>query len=306
VPGVTVPALELYVTAQKAAADETKQVGEDNKKIFESVTAFREAADKRQIESMKILQAEELRQAGLRNEQVRAELDARAQLNAAYGLDVTGHQTMGSALDTYTTKLDALHAKKQENIDQYAQEDLLMKEYTDALLEEAKAQDAATTAADKAPAKVREVGNSMQEAAGKTGVFMNQLHMLVDDPKLAAFFGNTAQGSVATTLYGGGATGMTPEMAAAIAAGQFINMAGVGMPRRAGGGGVQRGTTYLVGERGPELFTPGASSGFITPTGGGGSTINISVTQPLGTPDAIARAVSDALAQQARGRGVRA
>lgn len=33
---------------------------------------------------------------------------------------------------------------------------------------------------------------------------------------------------------------------------------------RATGGGVMRGTSYLIGERGPELFTPGAN-GFITP-----------------------------------------
>ena len=57
---------------------------------------------------------------------------------------------------------------------------------------------------------------------------MNQLHMLVDDPKLAAFFGGGPQGAVATTLYSGGQAGVTPEMAAAMAAGQFINTAGVG------------------------------------------------------------------------------
>jgi hypothetical protein len=45
---------------------------------------------------------------------------------------------------------------------------------------------------------------------------------------------------------------------------------------RASGGPVIGGGTYLVGERGPELFTPG-SSGMITPNGAGGSTINITV-----------------------------
>ena len=38
---------------------------------------------------------------------------------------------------------------------------------------------------------------------------------------------------------------------------------------RAGGGGVSSGSSYIVGERGPELFTPG-TSGHITPNGGGG------------------------------------
>jgi phage-related minor tail protein len=43
------------------------------------------------------------------------------------------------------------------------------------------------------------------------------------------------------------------------------------------GGPVTAGTSYLVGERGPELFTPSAS-GFITPNGGsGGITQHITV-----------------------------
>ncbi len=72
---------------------------------------------------------------------------------------------------------------------------------------------------------------------------------------------------------------------------------------RAGGGSVSAGSSYLVGERGqPELFTPGAS-GFVTPLGSG--TINLYVTQPLGTPDAIARAVSDALTNRLRTTGAR-
>ena len=49
---------------------------------------------------------------------------------------------------------------------------------------------------------------------------------------------------------------------------------------RAGGGPVSAGKSYLVGERGPELFTPGASGG-ITPNGAmggsGGDTFNQSI-----------------------------
>jgi len=45
---------------------------------------------------------------------------------------------------------------------------------------------------------------------------------------------------------------------------------------RAGGGSVVGGTSYVVGEKGPEIFTPG-SSGDITPNNklGGGTTLNI-------------------------------
>ena len=58
---------------------------------------------------------------------------------------------------------------------------------------------------------------------------------------------------------------------------------------RANGGPVMGGGTYLVGERGPELFTPGAS-GSITPNGAmGGSTITVNVNG--GDPDAVVRAI---------------
>ncbi|WP_375203646.1 phage tail tape measure C-terminal domain-containing protein [Hyphococcus sp.] len=45
---------------------------------------------------------------------------------------------------------------------------------------------------------------------------------------------------------------------------------------RAGGGPVAPGASYLVGEGGPELFTPG-SAGTVRPLGGAGMTVNISL-----------------------------
>ena len=51
-------------------------------------------------------------------------------------------------------------------------------------------------------------------------------------------------------------------------------------PTRAAGGSVFGGSTYLVGERGPELFTP-AGAGMITPNYAlGGVTINMNVNTP--------------------------
>jgi hypothetical protein len=66
--------------------------------------------------------------------------------------------------------------------------------------------------------------------------------------------------------------GLSPEDA--------LGLAGIStLPRRAMGGPVAGGSTYLVGERGPELFTP-TSSGNITANsslGGGGNTVTINV-----------------------------
>jgi hypothetical protein len=79
------------------------------------------------------------------------------------------------------------------------------------------------------------------------------------------------------------------------------------MQTRDSGGPVVAGQSYLIGGgKAPEIFTPGAS-GFVTPGGAGGShvTQNIYITQPLGTADAIARAVADAQVNLMRGQGVR-
>ena len=61
-------------------------------------------------------------------------------------------------------------------------------------------------------------------------------------------------------------------------------------PARAGGGPVSAGMPYLVGERGPELFVPGAS-GNIVPNSrlGSGSTINVTVTSA--DPNEVVRAL---------------
>ena len=61
---------------------------------------------------------------------------------------------------------------------------------------------------------------------------------------------------------------------------------------RAAGGPVNAGTTYLVGERGPELFTP-SGSGMIIPNnrlGGAGGSINITVNGAL-DPEGVARQI---------------
>lgn len=67
-----------------------------------------------------------------------------------------------------------------------------------------------------------------------------------------------------------------------MAGSQNALLAGIGAAfggGKANGGPVSRGTAYLVGERGPELFMPG-KSGTIIPNGGGGSiTVHIDARQ---------------------------
>jgi hypothetical protein len=77
---------------------------------------------------------------------------------------------------------------------------------------------------------------------------------------------------------------------------------------RANGGPVMQGTTYLVGEQGPELFTP-SSSGSIIPNKAlsrGGSTINLTVNgaiDPEGTARTIVNILNNSAARGTLGAG---
>jgi phage-related minor tail protein len=64
--------------------------------------------------------------------------------------------------------------------------------------------------------------------------------------------------------------------------GSFLNLLFGGT--RAAGGPVSAGTSYLVGEKGPELFTP-SSSGNITPNNalGGNTVVNITINENGGS-----------------------
>ena len=103
----------------------------------------------------------------------------------------------------------------------------------------------------------------------------NQIRVLVDTEQLDRAI------TLINTI---GAGGYTPELNA-------MRYRGA----RAAGGPVAGGGSYLVGERGPELFTPG-TSGNITPNnalGGGGITVNVNGGDPNQVVAAIQRWVRD-------------
>ena len=114
----------------------------------------------------------------------------------------------------------------------------------------------------------------------------NVLNKLIDAAFNMAFFGNP-QG----TLGGGGLFGSIfsglgslfspvpdPTFGTGIPSGASLPAGSFGISSitRASGGPVKGGTGYLVGERGPEMFTPGVS-GMITPNHALGGTTNVVV-----------------------------
>lgn len=109
----------------------------------------------------------------------------------------------------------------------------------------------------------------LAEAIVLTDSQKNQIRVLVDTGDLERAIG-------LIDIIGAG--GYTPELNA-------MRFRGA----RAAGGPVTGGGTYLVGERGPELFTPG-TSGNITPNNAMGGA-NITVNVNGGDPDAVVRAI---------------
>ncbi len=115
----------------------------------------------------------------------------------------------------------------------------------------------------------------LAETIALTDSQKNQIRVLVDTGEL-----ERALGLINVITAGG----YTPELNAMRFRGP-----------RAAGGPVSPGGSYLVGERGPELFTP-SSSGNITPNHAmGGNTITVNVNG--GDPNSIVRALQDYVRQ---------
>lgn len=123
--------------------------------------------------------------------------------------------------------------------------------------------------------------------------FADVLRRMAAEVAAAQIFGSKASGGLGLgglitgaigALFGGG--GKTPS------GGGISNFSGP----RALGGPVDMGRSYLVGERGPELFTPGRS-GMITPNAGERRALTVHVTNNVNaaqlTQDQAARMVAD-------------
>ena len=112
---------------------------------------------------------------------------------------------------------------------------------------------------------------SLSEAA--SGVLNNLKRQLVE---VAAQRAVSGIGNFVGGLFGGGKKGGGGGI------GGFLG----GLFRRQAGGPVSRGESYLVGERGPEVFTP-SKSGRISPNSamGGGTVNNITINVDAGGTD---------------------
>jgi hypothetical protein len=199
---------------------------------------------------------------------------AQTELNKVYGLDAKGAiQLPIDALTTYRQKVEELNATLTPGAELTAKLALAEHDLTQSLLDEAKASDASATAGAKAnETKTQAIALTAQQTAAA---------------RANASYGGGTLGAVTGTntdpaILGYMAQGYTLNEALMIASGQGAYIIGRSPTQlakaagRASGGPVEAGTSYLVGERGPELFSP-AVNGSIAPSlaGAGGITIVI-------------------------------
>ena len=154
----------------------------------------------------------------------------------------------------------------------------------------------------KSPAE--DAASAIDQAFSKAGSSLAQsMAGAASSSKLS--LGDLAKAAVSATesLAGGSSSsvaGAAGGLGAALGSALGGVLSGVFGGARADGGAVSAGGAYLVGERGPELFRPGAS-GQIDPTMGGGGGITLNVTGAA-TPEAFVRSeaqIAQAIARAA-------
>ncbi|HEV8211057.1 MAG TPA: hypothetical protein VGP77_13075 [Vicinamibacterales bacterium] len=191
--------------------------------------------------------------------------------NKSIGLDAMGAIAIQeTALTRLTARLADIAAMHTTEAAQLTLSAAAERTYTQALYDEAVAQDAASAALAKANALLDEAAKKKADAA-------NAQHSLVgghvmSEAEFNAYY-QTPQG-IADMIRNGGK--------------RYHNDGGAQPVLRDAGGPVTAGRSYLVGTGAqPELFTP-ASSGFMTPARGGATSITINL---YGTPESLAQQV---------------
>lgn len=235
----------------------------------------------------------QLKQASVVNAAVLAEFDAQVKLNAAWGLDAAGAiRLQKTALDTLSDAMDALHLKKVAGISQEKEEALLMKQYTDALLSEAQAQDAAATSIGKIAPATAAANTQLQAFRGTVILDTTSLQTL--NAELTKYYDKlAAQGGVGQ-LSGTSGVGQarSPGAGSSVAP---------NFPGYAGGVSDAPGGWSMVGEKGPEaMYVPKGAS--ILPNGPSSGSVHVSISvsgimDPL-TADVMASKVGDAIVRR--------
>jgi hypothetical protein len=293
--GAQVRAVASAMTAAKDAAAAEKK---DLDLLIDAYEMLRLVTGKEAAKLATQMLVEQQVQLGIVNTAILAELDAQTKLNAAQGRDAAGaFQVQTSAAETLRIGLEKLEATKVAGVSTTAQAQVLTDAFTQSLYDEAVAIDkefAALRAANGETAKVPELKKAAADATVKAA---DQIRGTIaagatQDPRFASQEGRL---------------NMLVEQQQTNP-GIFINPTGLydGMnfSHRALGGPVSPGQSYMVGERGPELFRS-ATAGSIVPNGGGSGGSEPRVIQLVVDGRVLASVLDNATMNRQRDMGTR-
>ena len=110
------------------------------------------------------------------------------------------------------------------------------------------------------------LGNELigQDIAGQVRNPISSMFKTLIDFIFVSFTGDKQNPGIFTGLQGQGITDYYMDLLEAIGYYDLVRFFGADIPQRQFGGGTMPGTSYLVGESGPELLTMGRSSGNVT------------------------------------------
>jgi hypothetical protein len=186
-------------------------------------------------------------------------LAQQRELNQAQGRDAQGAILLPvDAMTTYQNKVDSINATMQDGIEKTQALRQANQDLTDSFLKEAQATDTATAAQTNKTAATKAAHDQVISFSTPIGGAITGSNT---DPQILMYMGMGYTLNEAMAIAGG-------YGAQVIGANAKRAAAGITLPGRADGGPVSAGSSYIVGERGPELFTP-AVSGTISPGGGG-------------------------------------
>jgi hypothetical protein len=264
--------------------DAPKVIENTNKSIYKGTEALKQAGAPTAEQTRKLAEmGREQKQAGIEAERmanriVEGASKIRGTFDTNYGL-IQSTKDYKDALKDLTPNLDATKG------DALA----IALVYGDAA-------DKALTLAEKTVT----LGGANLDAAGKNDLMIESLRRsraMTSDPVLQRSLDDLIRKYMLLSQFAGGSSSM--DMINALQVPDGVPGKPKVKGRRATGGPVSAGGTYVVGERGPELLTMGSSEGVITPNhalGGGGNTYIVNLTAPDGKdPYAFGQAIVKAI-----------
>lgn len=261
-----------YYRAQVSVRDGLEKVTEAQQAAEEAASEYGRKAPEF-AEKQKDYESAILDSIGAMDALAKAEVDKRVELAAGS----QGTLTATEKTQIYTQKMHELGSQISDPTMRALYDEFIAK--TDAAAQKA---DAAAKGQEAFNTQVSQVGRAL----GSVGEFTDALPT---DAQAAAFERIAAAARETASALAELGIDTTP----AYLAPGLEPLAG----RNADGGPVAAGRTYLVGEQGPELFTPNQSGGIVPNSmlSGGGRNVTINVNSPIGRPDEVVRWMSSEL-----------